>query len=233
MGYQAALQYMYVLYQAQIRSFIIPLWKIFQTFSSSLLSVGSHLTVEYHTRTYSRLQFGTPLSFTLHLHWVSSLLFTRPTLSEPHRSDNACLQHQTYFIEHDLVCFYSCCWNGRISFVSYGGMVFMCTHIHTYIQMSNSHSPSVGHLPCFFLATVNSVEWNLSVMAPLVDRTFKKKILIFKYCGGECWFVGCMLSFVRLWVWAQQPFPKEHKPYYIVILDIILAQEGQISKWNL
>lgn len=62
--------------------------------------------------------------------------------------------------------------------------MFMCTHIHTYIQMSNSHSPSVGHLPCFFLATVNSVEWNLSVMAPLVDRTFKKKILIFKYCGG-------------------------------------------------
>lgn len=81
MGDQAALQFMYVLYQAQIRSFVILLWKIFPTCSSSLLLVGNHRTVQSHTRTYSCLQFGTHLSFTPHLHWVSTVLLTSPTLS--------------------------------------------------------------------------------------------------------------------------------------------------------
>lgn len=109
-----------------------------------------------------------------------------------------------------------------------------CAHIFVHIFKCLTHilhqldTCPVFSWPLWIVLTGIWVWWHL-----WLTELSKKKYLFLSTVGGECWFVGGMLSFVRLWVWAQQPFPKEHKPYYIVILDIILAQEGQISKWNL
>lgn len=112
--------------------------KIFKTLSCSLLLIGSHPAVQHRTRTYSCLQFGTHWSFTFYLHSIHN--FYKTDYFRVPQGDNA------YFIEHDHVCFYSHCWNGRISSISYGGMVFMCTYIHTHVQMSTTHSLSAPQL---------------------------------------------------------------------------------------